>query len=139
MRYVDWYLVRDTLQQGYTLGEIRYNHPDSQRVCYTAECEDRFIEGKGRFNVDTAVPVGRYRITVFQSRLHGQCILLNAVDGFKGVVIADKPPREGCIVVGDERTLEGVSICKPPLLRLITELRYKTMKDIPVYLNVIRL
>ena len=146
---VEWFCVRDKFmeprngREGYALGEIRYGVFDSARVCYTVEDEDRKLEqGNGKVYGKSAIPTGRYRITIYQSPRRGDtCILLNAVEGFSGVEIHAANHAEelrGCIAVGTERLIDGVRNCKPALTSLITELRRLTMRGTAVYLNVVR-
>ena len=125
-------------REGFCLGEIRYGFYDAQRVCHSCEDEDRKLED-GNGSIDqSAIPVGRYRLTL---PVHGQNILVNAVPGFKSVEICAEGHRErygGYIAVGDVRTLDGVGNCQPAIVRLVTELRRKIMNGIAVYLNVTR-
>lgn len=133
---VEWFLVRDKLMEGYALGEIRYGLLDSQRICYTAEDEDKHTEdGNGRTG-KAAIPTGRYRLSL---PVHGRNILVNAVPGFFHVEIRAESGTgrdEGDITVGDSRTLVGVGNPSSALTRLITELRRQTMRNVAVYLNV---
>lgn len=143
VRAVEWFLVRDKRMErrngrdGFALGEIRYGILDSQRICFTHEDEDRGIEdGNGKPNGRTAIPCGRYRVTL---PAHGRNILVNAVPGFSHVEIRSDSGtvrNEGDITVGDVRTLDGSGNSQPALVRLITELRRLTMAGVAVYLNV---
>lgn len=139
----DWFLVRDKFMEprngldGYCLGEVRYGVLDSQRVCYTLEDEDNHLEnGNGKPFRQSAIPVGRYRLTLPKS---GMFIFINAVPGFvqpkirTGIAL-----NEGDVSVGDTRFLAGVGATVPALTRLTTELRKLTMRDVAVYLNVTR-
>jgi hypothetical protein len=145
VRSVEWYLVRDKVMparnglDGYTLGEIRYGILDSQRVCYTYEDQDRRLEdGNGKPFERSAVPTGRYRLTL---PVHGRNILINAVPGFFHVEICADcgiGRDDGFISVGDTRTLAGVGNSTLALARLISELRRLTMQDVAVWINVTR-
>jgi hypothetical protein len=139
----DWFLVRDKFMEtrnglpGYCLGEIRYGVLDSQRICYALEDEDNHLEnGNGKPFRQSAIPVGRYRLTLPKS---GMFIFINAVPGFvqpkirTGIAL-----NEGDVSVGDTRFLAGVGATVPAITRLITELRGLTMRDIEVWLNVVR-
>lgn len=149
VRAVDWYLVRDkygeprNVREGFTLGEIRYGHFDSARVCYTVEDQDRRLEeGHGKVYGKSAIPTGRYRLTIYQSPRRGDtCILLNHVAAFSGVEIHAANHAEellGCIAPGTVRTLDGVGNSRIALSGLITELRRLTMRGVAVWLNVTR-
>jgi hypothetical protein len=140
----EWYLVRDKFmpprngREGFTLGEIRYGFHDAQRICHTCEDDDKHLEDGNGKSEGAAIPCGRYRLTL---PMHGRNILVNAVPGFEHVEICAEGHRErldGYIAVGDARTLDGCGNCQPALVRLITELRRKTMNGIAVYLNVVR-
>ena len=147
---VEWYLVRDKRmesrngREGYTLGEIRYGFFDAQRVCYTVEDFDNHLEeGNGNPNgISSAIGTGRYRLTICQSPQYGHTILrAHAVPGFSGVEINARGEDErlfGCIAVGTERMLDGVRDTQPALARLVVELRKMNMREIGVYLNVVR-
>ncbi len=143
MKFRDWFLVRDTFAHpqegldGYCLGEIRYGVLDSQRICYTREDEDNHLEdGNGKPYRRSAIPTGRYRLTLPKS---GRFIYINAVPGFVGPKIRTGfASDEGDVTVGDGRTMAGVGITVPALTRLITELRGLTMRGVEVWLNVVR-
>lgn len=149
VRSVEWFLVRDKFmeprngREGFTLGEIRYGNFDSQRVCYTVEDQDRRLEeGNGKVYGKSAIPTGRFRLTIYQSPRRGDtCILLNNVPAFSGVEIHAANHAEellGCISAGTSRTLDGVGNSRIALSGLITELRRLTMQEVAVYLNVMR-
>ena len=149
LRVVEWYCVRDKFmeprngREGFTLGEIRYGVFDSQRVCYTVEDEDRRLEeGNGKVYGKSAIPTGRYRLTIYQSPSRGDtCIAVNAVPGFSNVQIHSANAAEellGCIAAGTTRTLDGVGNSRVAVAGLITELRRLTMQEVAVYLNVTR-
>lgn len=146
---VDWFLVRDKFmeprngREGFTLGEIRYGLFDSQRICYTVEDQDRRLEeGNGKVYGRSAIPTGKYRLTIYQSPSRGDtCIAVNAVAGFSDVQIhcANKAEElRGCIAPGIIRTLDGVVDSRIAMVGLITELRRLNMREIRVYLNVMR-
>lgn len=147
--FVDWYLVRDTFvdaadtAEGFTLGEIRYGHPDAQRAYYTVEDQDRKLEeGNGKVYGRSAIPTGKYRLTICQSPSRGDtCLAVNAVAGFSDVQIhcANKAEElRGCIAPGVIRTLDGVGGSRIAMVGLITELRKLNMRETRVYLNVMR-
>lgn len=145
----EWFLVRDKFmeprngREGFTLGELRYGVFDSARICYTVEDQDRHLEdGNGKIYGKSAIPIGRYRLSIYQSPSRGDiCIAVDAVPGFKHIQIHAANHAEellGCVACGTERLLDGVRNCKPALTWLIAELRRQTLKGASVYLNVTR-
>jgi hypothetical protein len=137
----EWFLHRDTFVpaqdglDGYCLGEIRYGILDSQRICYTREDEDNHLEnGNGKPYRRSTIPTGQYRLTLPKS---GMFIFINAVPGFvQPKIRTGFALNEGDVSVGDTRFLAGVGVTVPAITRLITELRWLTMRDIEVWLNV---
>jgi hypothetical protein len=144
------HLVRDLFidsrngLRGRTFGKLYLGSPKSDHVCETFEGEDRRLEESKSMResvVDTAIPCGRYRVTLINSRQNGQVPCLHAVNGFKGVeIIKDRSNQRspGCIVVGEARNIAGVSMSVLPHNRLVALLRSKSMAGVPVYLTVQR-
>lgn len=148
---VEWYLRRSAQtfearngREGYTLGVLEYGLPNETRSVFSVEDQDRRLEeGNGNPNgLASAVPLGRYRITTYQSPQHGHvCLKAHAVPGFSGVEIHARGDEErlfGCIAVGTERLLDGVRNCQLALSGLVNEVRRMNMSEIGVYLNVVR-
>jgi hypothetical protein len=148
---VEWYLRRQAQtiearngREGYTLGVLEYGLPEQRRSVYCVEDQDRRLEeGNGNPNgLASCIPLGRYRLTIHQSPQHGhQVIKTHAVPGFSGVEINARSEDErlfGCIAVGVERMFDGVRNSQPALSFLIAELRKMNMREIGVYLNVVR-
>ena len=142
----EWFLVRDIAKMmparnglpGHTPGEIRYGILDSQRICFTTEDEDRRLEnGNGNFE-RSAIPTGRYLLSLCP---HSNGIQVNDVPGFRGVEICEpfgKTELCGAIVAGAQRAISGVSDFQPAIIRLVKELRRLTRAGIDCYLNVTR-
>lgn len=102
-----------------TIGEL-YGK-DGAMLCYTCEDVVREIEGQPvwewKVKGQTAIPQGRYRITLTMSKRFGYVLpLVNMVPGFEGVRIhpGNGPEdTEGCILpgmmiaLGDDAVLES--------------------------------
>lgn len=145
---VEWYLVREVFSgpinyhEGYCLGQLSFAK-DGPRACYTVEDEDRHLEDGNGLKVDgtSAMPLGRFRLTPYNSPKHGTVPLFNAVPGFKYCEIHKGNDAEdllGCVAVGEHRTIDGVSMCQPALTRVMDELRRQTMAGRAVYCNIVR-
>jgi hypothetical protein len=145
----EMYLVRDLEKEfrnglpGHTYGRLFIGNPATDHVCETHEGQDRRLEtGNGhKQSAGTAIPCGRWRVTLHNCRQNGQVPILNAVPGFQGVQILKEHSNHlmpGAIVVGEHRHIAGVSMSVLPFNRLVAYIRQKTMQGIPVYLNVSR-
>ena len=99
-----------------TIGELYGN--DGLLVCYTLEDVVRDVEGQPvmawKVPGETAIPQGRYRITLTMSRRFQKVLpLVNMVEGFEGVRIhpGNKPEdTEGCILPGMSVTPDENSV-----------------------------
>lgn len=106
-------LYRRPSQGDCTIGELEI---DGAFECYTLE--DRIREEAGRpvaewkVKGETAIPAGRYRVTItFSQRFQRELPLLNAVPGFEGVRIHPgntAADTEGCILVGTQVARDAV-------------------------------
>ena len=143
------YLVRDLEKEprnglaGHTYGRIFVDHPATDHVCETHEGQDRRLEAGNthRQSEGTAVPCGRWRVTLHNCRQNGTVPMLHAVPGFQGVQIVKEHSNlrmPGSIVVGENRHLAGVSMSVLPFNRLVSFIRKKTMQGIPVFMTVSR-
>lgn len=89
-----------------TFGELL--GPDGKRLCYVLEDAVRQIEGKPvaswKVHGATAIPTGRYRITLENSpRFGADTITVNGVPGFTGVRMHagnTEGDTEGCPLLG---------------------------------------
>lgn len=98
-------LKRRPSVKGATIGELLHQ---GERVCYTLEDQIRQIPGKsvGEWKVhgQTAIPVGRYRITLETSPRFGpNTLTVWGVEGFTGVRIHGgnrHEDTEGCPLLG---------------------------------------
>lgn len=91
--------------------------------------------------IGTAIPCGRWRITVHNSRHNGRVIAVHCVPGFKGVEILKERSRDimpGAIIVGEHRHLAGVSMSVLSHNRLVAYVADKERAGHRVFLNVTR-
>lgn len=97
---------RDILRDDCTLGTLFVN---GHAFCYTCEDAVRMHKIKGK----TAIPYGEYQVIVnFSKRFQKMMPLLLAVPEFEGVRIHagnSASETEGCILVGQDRTDNGVA------------------------------
>ena len=90
----------------------------------TLEDKDRYLESGGeKLHGDTAIPRGRYRVTLSESaRFHKLMPEVHDVSGFSGVRIHGGNSEHdtfGCILLGAVRTATGVANCAGINARLI--------------------
>lgn len=143
-------LLRDELHDprnglpGKTYGRIFLHGLRSDHVCETYEGHDRRLEACQTMResvIDTAIPCGRWRITVHNSRANGRVVAVHCVPGFKGVEILRERSHNimpGAIIVGEHRHLAGVSMSVLPHNRLVAYVAAKEQAGHRVFLNVSR-
>lgn len=144
---IEWLLVRDydmhprNGREGFTLGKL-YFERGADHICETVEDEDRRIEeGNAKIPGRSAIPIGRYRLNVYKSPKHGYVVAIGEVPGFTYIEMHGGNNAEqlrGCIALGMERTLDGVSRCKSALSIVLNELQRRTMQDRRVFLTIER-
>ena len=108
-------LIRKYFTEEYTIGRL---YVDDKYFCDTLEDKVRELEdynhdgdfddsGEGKIYGKTAIPCGRYRVTLIWSlRRERQVPLLNSVPGFTSILIhsGNTPDdTEGCILVGENK------------------------------------
>ena len=106
-------LIRKHFGEKYTIGKLFLNQV---HICDTLEDKVRDLkdinhdgdfddEGEGKVYGKTAIPCGRYKVIVNESRkLKRRLPLLLAVPGFEGIRIhggKNETNTEGCILVGE--------------------------------------
>lgn len=106
-------LVRNVFSPDYTLGEIFL---DGSHFGYTCEDCDRHLENGGeKVYGRTAIHRGKYRVIVsWSNRFKKPLPELLRVPKFSGVRIHGGNSASdslGCILLGDERTADGVRNC----------------------------
>jgi hypothetical protein len=143
-------LLRDQMREprnglpGDTFGRIFLNGLNSDHVCETYEGQDRRLEESKTMResvVSTAMPCGRFRVTVHNSRQNGRVIAVHCVPGFRGIEILKERSHAimpGAIIVGEHRHLAGVSMSVLPHNRLVAWVADKERAGRRVFLNVSR-
>lgn len=105
-------LERDVLTDKFTLGKLSVN---GKQLYFTCEDTVRAEKIKG----ETAIPAGNYNVVItYSNRFKKLMPLLENVPGFDGVRIHGgntSANTEGCILVGANRTADGVRNCSGPL------------------------
>ena len=116
MKDIKLTLHRDVMARGCTLGRLIV---DGKIYGYTCEDKERYLEVNGpdaKVPKETAIPRGRYRMTVTYSKRFNKVMPeLKGVPYFTGVRIHGgntKDDTEGCPLIGEERTENGVRKCK---------------------------
>ena len=108
----------------------------------TLEDKDRFLESPGEVKVDgdTAIPRGRYKVTLSLSQRFGRIMPeVHDVPGFSGVRIHGgntEADTSGCILLGSVRTKDGIANCKPINDRLINRIEVEITAGQEVWLEV---
>ena len=102
-------LHRKWRKKGYSIGIL---YIDGERICETLEDEDRGLSQEmslkgivgGKVKGETAIPVGRYQVTMnYSPRFNKTLPLLLGVPGYDGVRIHSgnkAKDTEGCILCG---------------------------------------
>lgn len=108
-------LIRKYFNEDYTIGRF---YADGIFLCDTLEDKVRELEdinhdgdfadsGEGKVYGKTAIPCGRYRVTLVYSLKRGRQVpLLNSVPGFTSILIHSgntAEDSEGCILVGENK------------------------------------
>ena len=125
--------------EGYTLGEL---WQDSTRIGYTVEDQDRHLEidPKGKVYGKTCIPRGRYKLELtFSHRFQKLLPLIVDVPGFEGIRIHGGNRAEnsqGCIILGRERTNDGVKNCRPVMVRIISLLVHAEARDETCWITI---
>lgn len=114
-------LQRNVFDDEFTLGELLR---DGKHFAFTCEDTDRELE-KGGVKVPgkSAIPRGKYRLTATMSNRFKKILpLVEGVPGFSGVRIHGgntSKDTEGCPLIGERRTANGVAGCAAPVAALI--------------------
>ena len=108
----------------------------------TLEDEDRYLETGEKEKVygDTAIPRGRYRVTLTPSRRFQRIMPeIHNVPGFTGVRIHGGNTDHdtlGCPLLGQVRTADGIANCKGVNDRLYVTLQAAEQRGEEVWLEV---
>lgn len=136
-------LQRRPSQAGATIGELL---EDGVRLCFTLEDEIREIEGEPvsswKIKGATAIPAGRYRLTLEHSPRFGPGTLtIHDVPGFVGVRMHagnDAGDTEGCPLLGthvDGPTIRG-GTSRPAVAMATAHVRQAIARGEEVWLDV---
>lgn len=102
---------------------------DDKFECYTLEDPERMVKIHGK----TAIPDGRYEITISQSPRFGcELPLLLNVPNFEGVRIHPgntAEDTEGCILVGETQSGTSIGQSKAAFERLFGKLKAASAKE----------
>lgn len=124
-------LVRLYKKSEYTIGKL---YIDGKYFCDTVEDCDRGLTStmseaeiaKRKIYGKTAIPTGRYRVTLTYSNKFKRVLpLVNAVKGFLGIRMhngKDASSSLGCIIVGENKIKGGVINSKATMEKLMQRL-----------------
>ncbi len=135
------HLVRDVLTPDFTLGRLAIN---GVFACFTVEDAARQVEGRPvedwKIQGKTAIPKGNYIVIInYSNRFRRELPLLLDVPGFTGVRIHSgntSADTEGCILVGQKRTQNGVSMSRLAFEDLFAKMDGAYTRNEPVSLEV---
>lgn len=107
----------------------------------TLEDKDRRLEDGGeKVHGDTAIPRGRYKVTLSMSRRFGRIMPeIHDVPGFTGVRVHGgntEANTDGCPLLGQHRTMDGVANCKGVNDRLCVTLQAAEQRNEEVWITV---
>lgn len=136
-------LKRRPSQGGATIGELL---EDGVRLCYSLEDEIREIEGRPvhewKIKGATAIPAGRYRITLENSpRFGADTLTVNDVPGFVGVRMHagnDADDTEGCPLLGTAVTATTIvgGTSRPAVAMATAHVRQAIQRGEEVWMDV---
>lgn len=131
-------LHRDPSPKAHNWGEL---YLDGKLLGQTLEDEDRFLEtGEEKIRGQTAIPRGRYKVTITDSARFGRPMpLVHDVPGFSGVRIHGgntEANTEGCPLLGMRRTHDGIADCAGVNARLMNHLAAAADRGEDVWLEV---
>lgn len=133
---MEWFIVRKFFKEEYTIGRLMLG---DHKVCDTLEDKVRELhdinhdgdftdEGEGKVYGETAIPCGKYRVTVsYSQKLKRRLPLINDVPGFTGIRIhklRSAKGTEGCPGVGENTSkgkLSNGAYYETMIVRLIDE------------------
>lgn len=125
----------------FTLGQMFI---DGLKYCETLEDPVREIPGvpvaQWKVPGDTAIPRGTYRVVIDMSQRFGRLMLhVTSVPGFDGIRIHGANSVAdllGCIGIGEQRTDNGIRLCKTVLKSLEAMVMLALRDNEPVYIEV---
>lgn len=127
-------------KEGFSLGRI---YVSDLYYGYTLEDEDRRLEEGGeKIYGKTAMPLGRFRLSLYQSPKHGLVPLFHDVPNFTYTEIHKANHAEellGCVAVGRIRTDDGVMNCAAILDRIVDAMQHAEDEGRECYCTISRL
>lgn len=125
----EWKLDRAWCKKGYTISRVYLDGKrfgDGKKYCNSLEDEDRGLTSdmsvdevlavKNKHKGQTAIPRGRYKVTItYSPRFKKDMPLLNAVKGFTGIrlhPLNNADGSEGCIGFGNNDRVGWISNSK---------------------------
>lgn len=135
------HLIRDVLAPDYTLGRLAI---DGVFECYTCEDTVRQVEGQPveQWKIDgkTAIPRGNYIVIIDHSNhFNRELPRLLDVPGYEGVRIhSGNTPAdtEGCLLVGQSRTANGVGMSRLAFDALFEKMESVYLRHEPISLEI---
>lgn len=132
-------LVREIITKKSTIGVLYYGE-EKKPECYTLEDHDRLSAGGEKIAGETAIPKGRYRLSITHSpRFNTRLPLVEDVPGFSGVRIHPgntAEDTEGCILVGEERGQDAVLRSRSAFKKLFKKLDEAIKQGYSVHLRI---
>lgn len=140
-------LIRKFIGTDYTIGSLSINGlyfcdtlEDKVRTLIDSNHDGDFDEsGEGKVYGETAIPLGRYKVTIAFWKKHKVFIpLLHDVPGFTGILIhsgASKADTLGCILVGENKIKGGLINGKVYSVKL-TEIIRDILKSEDVFIII---
>lgn len=115
---MNFLLQRNTLQPTRTFGELSH---EGQFLCHVLEDAMRQVPDQPvllwKIKHHTAIPTGRYRLTLEHSNRFGpDTLTIKQVEGFDGIRCHGgntEADTEGCPLFGTNRTTTGINNCAP--------------------------
>lgn len=138
MTIIECLLNREVFKDDFTLGQFYIN---GEHFAYTCEDKDRHLEiGGEKIPAQTAIPRGRYRLTASPSNRFKRIMpLIKAVPHFDGIRIHGGNTHlntEGCPLIGEERTDDGVRKCSEVVDTLIRRIMDEEKRGNMLYVTV---
>lgn len=120
---------------------------DGRQICHTLEDEVRELPGtpvaEWKVKGATAIPAGRYRVTLeYSPRFGADTLTVNAVPGFEGVRMHagnDENDTEGCPLLGLEVCAAGIvgGTSRPAVLKVKQLVQAAIARGETVFLDVV--
>lgn len=155
---LELYMYRFAFNKNYTIGDIWLGEK-GRKVCDTIEDKVRDINHNGKFDngeykvyLETAIPCGRYRITMniqspsfrqkayYHKFCNGYMPRLLNVPCFDGILIhkgMTQRDSAGCIIVGDNTIVGKVTNTQERFEELYGILKRANDQRVPIFINII--